>query len=151
MWNWNVLHLKNGKGFFTQEGDRSRKIGLGLPSQLLHIFCHHLCNMKWKSMKGLRGSQRIGWNPSNGLYTANHTVQTKLVEFKFLVQLSMVFLELLDIFKMGVLGVPHFLSWMIISHCHFTLKSMIWCLRAFFSPPHYLINSSHCFSAHIIN
>lgn len=63
-------------------------------------------------------------NPSNGLYTANHTVQTKLVEFKFLVQLSMVFLELLDIFKMGVLGVPHFLSWMIISHCHFTLKSM---------------------------
>lgn len=33
-------------------------------------------------------------NSSNGLYTANHTLQTKLIEFKFLVQLSMAFLEL---------------------------------------------------------
>lgn len=132
---WPIMQYRAGFTFLATK--------LILPSPVQHET--KVC----ERLQGARGSGET--HIMDYTQTAKHTVQTKLTEFKLLVQLSMVFLELLDIFKMGVFGVLHFLSWVIISNCHFTLKSMSWCLRAFSPPFHYFINSSHCFSTHIIN
>lgn len=86
------------------------------------------CNESWR--KGSGKTRGPGYTQVMNYNWANHTVQTKLNrESKFLVALSLVFIELLGIFNKGVFGIPWFLSWMIISNCHFVEKSMTWYLR----------------------